>query len=143
MRGTSTMRLDLADLQLFLGIVEAGSITQVVVRTRVSLAAASECLRKIEAGIISSAVQAPGLEVQNMVKDHLVLIVPVAHGVGLGLVPERTARRLRPRYGYRVLALNDAWTQRQLCLCFRAWRELSAPMRNLLSHVGADPDLWR
>lgn len=42
------MRLDLADLRLFLSIVEAGSITQGAVRANLALASASERLRNIE-----------------------------------------------------------------------------------------------
>ncbi len=42
------MRLDLADLRLFLAIVDAGSITQGAQRAHLSLAAASERLRSIE-----------------------------------------------------------------------------------------------
>lgn len=42
------MRLDLADLRLFLSIVDAGSITQGAVRANLALASASERLRNIE-----------------------------------------------------------------------------------------------
>src|SRR5690606_25123594 len=44
-----TMRLDLADLHLFLCIVDAGSITQGATRANLALASASERLRNIEA----------------------------------------------------------------------------------------------
>ncbi len=43
------MRLDLADLRLFLCVVEAGSITQGAARANLALASASERLRNIEA----------------------------------------------------------------------------------------------
>src|SRR5690606_39154399 len=43
------MRLDLADLRLFLCVVDAGSITQGAVRANLALASASERLRSIEA----------------------------------------------------------------------------------------------
>lgn len=42
------MRLDLADLRLFLAIVDAGSITQGAARASLALASASERLRNIE-----------------------------------------------------------------------------------------------
>lgn len=294
------MRLDLSDLKLFLAIVEAGSITQGAMRANLSLASASERVRKMEedlglvllqrlprgvgttqagealahharvilqqralmhdelrdyatgargtltfyantaaltdflpdrlapwlaqrpglridlkertseeivsliagglaeAGVISSAVSAPGLYVHNVAKDHLALVVPeahrlagsrvidfvdvlgepfvglahgnalqdhieaharahgrmldvrirmktfeglgqmVAHGVGLGVVPERIAVRLRRRCGYRLLSLNDDWARRQLRVCFRAWDDLSSPMRHLMGHLGID-----
>ncbi|XOT97902.1 LysR family transcriptional regulator, partial [Alcaligenes pakistanensis] len=41
------MRLGLADLHLFLSIVDAGSITQGAVRANLALASASERLRRI------------------------------------------------------------------------------------------------
>ncbi|MBD1551025.1 LysR family transcriptional regulator [Pseudomonas typographi] len=295
------MRLDIADLRLFLCVVEAGSITQGAARAHLALASASERLRSIEAdagvallqrrprgvvptqagealahharlilrqqallrgelqgfaagaqgtlqlygntaalahflphklapwlaerprlhvalkertsariitaisaglaeaGIVSDAVQAPGLQLQPVAKDHLALIAPaghwlaqqgtvrladvlgepfvglapgnalqdhideharaagralalrirmktfeglcemVAHGIGLGIVPQRVAGRYRRRYGYRVLALQDDWARRQLCLCFGDWHALSSPMQSLLRHLGAVP----
>lgn len=42
------MRLDLTDLQLFLCVIDAGSITQGAVRAHLALASASERIRKIE-----------------------------------------------------------------------------------------------
>ena len=149
-----------------------------------------------EAGIVSDAVDAAGLQLRPLAQDHLVLLVPeghawaqhkqiafaevlsesfvgmapdhalqdhidsharaagsplryrvrmktfeglcemVAHGVGLGIVPQGVARRHRRRYGYRAVALTDAWARRQLCLCFRDWEALSAPMRDLLGELG-------
>ncbi|MCD9033532.1 LysR family transcriptional regulator [Luteimonas sp. Y-2-2-4F] len=291
------MRLDLADLHLFLCIVDAGSITQGAARAHLALASASERLRRIEAdagvrlldrrprgvttteagealahharallrqrermrselhdfaagargtvrlyantaalteflpprlapwlaarprlrvelkertsaeivrtvaaglaeaGIVSDAVDAGGLRLHPVASDHLVLIVPpdhaladgparsfaevaaepfvglapgsalqahvdahareagarlafrirmktfeglcamVAHGVGVGIVPRRVAARHRRRHPYRTVALTDRWTRRRLCLCYRDWDALGAPMRELLSHL--------
>jgi len=67
------------------------------------------------------------------------LCAMVAHGVGLGILPQAVAARHRRRHGYRTLALADGWARRQLCLCFREWAGLSAPMRGLLGHLGAVP----
>lgn len=151
-----------------------------------------------EAGIVSDAVQAAGLRLEPVAKDHLVLIAPadhrlasgggvrlaevlvepfvgmapgsalqdhldeharaagrplqlrirmktfeglcemVAHGIGLGIVPQAVATRHRRRYGYRVLALEEDWARRRLCLCYRDWQALSAPMRSLLACLGAE-----
>ncbi|TCV98367.1 LysR family transcriptional regulator [Biostraticola tofi] len=151
---------------------------------------------RVEAGIVSDAVSAPTLVLQPVARDHLVLIVPaghrlasvgkvslaevidepfvglaqgnalqehlddharaaghalalrirmktfaglgemVAHGVGLGIMPQAVAGRYRRRLGYRILALNDGWAQRQLCLCYGSWQALSSPMQSLLSHLG-------
>ncbi len=295
------MRLDLADLQLFLCIVDAGSITAGAARANLALASASERLRRIEsaagvallerrprgvitteagealahharlilrqqallkdelvdfatgtkgtislyantaalteflpsrlgpwlaerpglrielkertsvdiiravtsglaeAGIVSDAVAAHGLELRAIAKDHLVLIAPashplarqdkicfsdvldqpfvglsqgsalqdhlndharaagrtlnlrihmrtyegvsqmVAHGVGIGILPQRIATRHKRRYLLQTLQLTDKWAQRRLCLCFRSWSALSAPMQSLLAHLGANP----
>lgn len=150
-----------------------------------------------EAGIVSDAVDAQELTLQPVAKDHLVLIVPaghhlaqrgtvpfaevlkepfvglaagsalqdhieehartaghslalrirmktfeglcemVAHGVGLGIAPQRIASRYRRRHGYRTIGLGDDWARRHLCLCFRDWETLSLPMQSLLVHLGA------
>jgi DNA-binding transcriptional LysR family regulator len=291
------MRLDLADLRLFLCVVDAGSITQGAARANLALASASERLRNIEedagvpllerrprgvfateagealahharlilrqqallkgelhdfavggrgtlhfyantaalteflpsrlaswladrprlrldlkertsleivrmiaaglaeAGIVSDAVEAPGLQLQPVAKDHLALIVPaghpltqrdavaladvlkeafvglaagtalqdhiddharaaghaltmrirmktfeglcemVANGVGVGIVPTTIGRRYRARHGYEMRPLVDAWARRRLCLCFRDWETISAPMKSLLVHL--------
>ena len=57
------MRLDLTDLQLFLCVVDAGSITQGAVRAHLALASASERIRKIEdeAGVPLLIRQARGV----------------------------------------------------------------------------------
>lgn len=152
-----------------------------------------------EAGIVSDAVEAPGLQLRPVAQDHLVLIAPpghriaqrrtaaladvlgepfvglapgnalqdhideqaraagrplalrirmktfeglcemVAHGIGLGIVPQDIASRHRRRHGYRTLALADDWARRRLCLCFRRWDDLSSAMKSLLIHLGAGP----
>lgn len=153
----------------------------------------------IEAGVISDAIAADGLQVQAVARDHLVVITAaqntfalgkqvtfadvlglpfvglsqgsalqdhideharaaarpldlrirmktfeglcemVAHGVGIGIVPQSIAKRYRRRYSLHVVALQDSWAQRQLCLCFKAWDELSGPMQSLLAHLGGSP----
>ena len=57
------MRLDLADLQIFLYVVDAGSITQGAARAHLALASASERIRKIEdeAGVPLLVRQARGV----------------------------------------------------------------------------------
>lgn len=154
----------------------------------------------IEAGIISDAAQAEGLEVQAVAKDHLVLITAtdhpyasrkkvtfnevlnlpfvglaegnalqdylteqacaagrpldlrinmktfeglcamVAHGVGVGVVPQDIAKRYRRRHSISLIALKEDWARRQLCVCYRAWSELTSPMQSLLTHLGGKPD---
>lgn len=149
-----------------------------------------------EAGIVSDAVEAPGLIRQAVAEDHLVLIAPtghrlasrrrvafadildepfvglasgsalhdhlddharavdrtlavrirlhtyegvcemVSHGIGVSILPQGVARRLQARHGYRIRPIMDNWTRRQLCLCYRDWSVLSAPMQSLLLHLG-------
>jgi DNA-binding transcriptional LysR family regulator len=154
----------------------------------------------VEAGVISDAVETAGLVLHPVAKDPLVLIVPaghrlakrgtvrfgeilderfvglapgnalqdhiddharaagraltlrirmktfealcemVAHGIGLGIVPQAIASRYRRRHGYQVVSLEDEWAHRRLCLCFRGWRQLSPVMRSLMAHLGAKPE---
>ncbi|MFT3803669.1 MAG: LysR family transcriptional regulator [Burkholderiaceae bacterium] len=61
----------------------------------------------------------------------------VSHGVGLAIVPQAVARRERRRHPFHTLALAEAWARRQLCVCFKDWDVLSAPMQSLLAHLGA------
>lgn len=149
-----------------------------------------------EAGIVSDAVEAPGLIRQAVAEDHLVLIAPtghrlasrrrvafadildepfvglasgsalhdhlddharavdrtlavrirlhtyegvcemVSHDIGVSILPQGVARRLQARHGYRIRPIMDNWTRRQLCLCYRDWSVLSAPMQSLLLHLG-------
>ncbi|WP_017904625.1 LysR substrate-binding domain-containing protein [Pseudomonas asplenii] len=149
----------------------------------------------VEAGVVSDAVDAGDLHLQAVAKDHLVLIVGagqpvlsgdsvtfqqvldlpfvglspgnalqdhlndhaqaacrplhlrvrmktfeglcemVAHGVGVAIVPQDIARRYKRRYPLRMLALTDDWARRRLCLCYREWGQLTAPMRSLLAHL--------
>jgi len=150
-----------------------------------------------EAGIVSDAVEAPGLIRQAVAEDHLVLIAPtghrlasrrsvvafadilgepfvglaassalhahlddharaagrtlaprirmhtyegicemVSHGIGVSVLPLGVARRLRGRHTYRIRPIMDSWSRRRLCLCYRDWSALSAPMQSLLLHLG-------
>lgn len=153
----------------------------------------------VEAGVVSDAVEASGLQLQPVERDHLVLIAApghrlaaarsvrlaevlgeafvglshgsalqdyvdaqaiacgralglrirmttftglcemVGHGVGIGIVPQNVASRNRRRYGLRTIALDEAWARRRLCLCWKDWDSLAAPMRSLLTHLGGMP----
>jgi len=148
-----------------------------------------------EAGIVSDAVNPKGLCMQPVAKDHLVLLVPDGHkfsgqqdiafadvisesfvglepgsalqnhisqqaytlghildfriqvktyeaiyqmvsqGVGVGIVPLQSARRYQRRYNCRVVRLKDKWARRSLCVCYREWEGLTAPMQSLLLHL--------
>jgi len=60
----------------------------------------------------------------------------VGHGIGIGIVPRSVARRLRRRFGFHSLLLDDDWARRQLAICFARWQALSRPMQSLLLHLG-------
>ena len=63
-------------------------------------------------------------------------VVTTEAGIGLGILPQGITRLHRRRHGFKSIALNDAWAQREPCLCFRQWSELSMPRRSLLDHLG-------
>ena len=55
----------------------------------------------------------------------------VAAGVGVGIVPEATARRLRRGLPLGVVRIAEPWALRQLALCVRDSRRLSRPAKRL------------
>jgi DNA-binding transcriptional LysR family regulator len=55
----------------------------------------------------------------------------VAAGVGVGIVPEATARRHRRALPIDIVRIADPWALRQLTLCVRDSRLLSRPARRL------------
>ncbi len=83
--------------------------------------------------------QRPPLALRIRMKTFEGLCDMVAHGVGLGIVPQGIASRHRRVHGYRTVPLMDDWARRRLCLCFRHWQELPAATQSLLLHLGAEP----
>jgi DNA-binding transcriptional LysR family regulator len=67
----------------------------------------------------------------------------VACNVGLGIVPETTARRAAQTMAIAPVALEDEWAARNLTICLRALAELPPYARQLVEHlrVGADTSL--
>ena len=62
----------------------------------------------------------------------------VSQGVGVAIIPLAVATRFRRRYPFKTIAICDSWARRRLCLCFRQWHTLSAPMQSLLTHLGGE-----
>jgi DNA-binding transcriptional LysR family regulator len=58
--------------------------------------------------------------------------------VGLGIVPETTARRAAQTMAIAIVALTDAWAHRGLMICVRAFAELPPVARRLVEHLRAD-----
>lgn len=59
----------------------------------------------------------------------------VGQGVGVAIIPERTAKRFWRKFGFGVVRLNDSWATRQICVCFREQEGLSSAMRSFLSYL--------
>lgn len=57
----------------------------------------------------------------------------VGRGVGVGVMPESSALRLKEAHGLGVLVLNDAWADIPLFVCVRSLDELSPSSRALLA----------
>jgi DNA-binding transcriptional LysR family regulator len=55
--------------------------------------------------------------------------------VGLGIVPETTARRALKGTAIAVVALTDEWAQRNLTVCIRSLQELPPYARQLVEHL--------
>ena len=55
--------------------------------------------------------------------------------VGVGIVPETTARRVARTMAIAVVALTDGWAVRELTICIRRLRELPPYARQLVEHL--------
>jgi DNA-binding transcriptional LysR family regulator len=59
----------------------------------------------------------------------------VEAGVGLGIVPETTARRAGRTMAIATVDLEDAWAARDLTLCIRSMNDLPTSARQLVEHL--------
>jgi DNA-binding transcriptional LysR family regulator len=59
----------------------------------------------------------------------------VEGNVGLGIVPETTARRAEKTMAIRPVRLTDPWALRELTICVRNLESLSTPARQLVEHL--------
>jgi DNA-binding transcriptional LysR family regulator len=57
--------------------------------------------------------------------------------VGIGIVPETTARRVSKTMAIAVVPLTDSWAARELTICTRAISELPLYARQLVEHLRA------
>src|ERR1700691_4605570 len=55
--------------------------------------------------------------------------------VGIGIVPETTARRVAKTMAIAVVPLTDSWAERELTICIRNRSELPLYARQLVEHV--------
>jgi len=58
--------------------------------------------------------------------------------VGIGIVPETTARRLSRTMAIAVVALTDPWAERDLTICIRSFAALPVYARQLVQHLRGD-----
>jgi DNA-binding transcriptional LysR family regulator len=58
--------------------------------------------------------------------------------VGIGIVPETTARRVAGTMAIAAVNLSDAWAERELTICIRSQEELPAYARQLVEHLRAN-----
>jgi DNA-binding transcriptional LysR family regulator len=59
--------------------------------------------------------------------------------VGIGIVPETTARRVTGTMAIAVVPLTDSWATRDLTICIRNMDELPLYARQLVEHLRAKP----
>lgn len=59
----------------------------------------------------------------------------VEAGVGLGIVPETTARRVARTMAIAIVDLKDAWALRELTICIRDLADLPTSARQLVEHL--------
>jgi DNA-binding transcriptional LysR family regulator len=57
----------------------------------------------------------------------------VERNVGIGIVPQTTARRMAP--AVVAIELSDAWAVRELTICVRDFAELPPYARELVEHL--------
>jgi DNA-binding transcriptional LysR family regulator len=57
--------------------------------------------------------------------------------VGIGIVPESTARRVQRTMAIAIVELTDPWAVRDLTICIRSLSELPPYARQLVEHLRA------
>jgi DNA-binding transcriptional LysR family regulator len=61
----------------------------------------------------------------------------VEHNVGIGIVPETTARRAAKTMAISAVALDEAWAPRDMTICIRDFEALPPFARQLVDHLRA------
>lgn len=97
----------------------------------------ASALQRFLAGKAAATGRATRLRVQLRSFDGVCRLV--AAGVGLGIVPETTARRAQQTTAIAIVPLEDAWAMRDLTICLRAYAALSPSTRILVDHLRARP----
>lgn len=115
-----------------LGQEETVAFEDVLDRDLVGLEPAS-ALHRFLAGRAQRAGRRLRLRVQLRSFDAVCLLVEA--GVGIGIVPETTARRAARTMALRIVALKDDWARRDLRLCVRRHGERPLGVCRLIDHL--------
>jgi DNA-binding transcriptional LysR family regulator len=107
---------------------------EVLARDFVGLDRAS-ALQRFLAGKAARAGRTIRLRVQLRSFDAVCRLVE--GGVGVGIVPETTARRAARTMAIAIVELEDAWALRDLTLCVRSMEALTPSARMLVEHLRA------
>ena len=75
------------------------------------------------------------LRVRARLRDFDAICRMVAAGVGIAVVPEAAARRCARSMPVTLIAIRDAWANRQLVICARSLKTLPRPVRQLVEHL--------
>ncbi|MGB5840193.1 MAG: LysR family transcriptional regulator [Brucella anthropi] len=59
----------------------------------------------------------------------------VAASVGVAIIPQTAARRLRKTLPIATVAISDAWARRNLAIAVQSLEELTTPARSLVDHL--------
>lgn len=97
----------------------------------------ASALQRFLADKAARAGQAIRLRVQLRSFDAVCRMVEA--GVGVGIVPETTARRSARVMDIRVVALEDPWAARDLTICVRSVEDLAPSARQLVEHLRVEP----
>jgi len=111
------------------------SFTQVLQHDFVGLDRAS-ALQRFLADKAAKSGRSLRLRVQMRSFDSVCRLVECR--VGIGIVPETTARRLSRTMAIAVVALTDPWAERDLTICIRSLAALPIYARQLVQHLRGD-----
>jgi len=75
------------------------------------------------------------LRVWARLRDFDAICRMVAAGVGVAVVPEAAARRCARSMPIALIAIRDAWANRQLAICARSFKTLPRPAKLLVEHL--------
>lgn len=75
------------------------------------------------------------LHVRARLRDFDAICRMVAAGVGIAVVPEAAARRCARSMPLTLVAIRDAWANRQLVICARSFKTLPKPAKLLVEHL--------